>query len=120
MSDDYIDLVKQNEEVQKELCEIVQEYKGSNLATQSALGLHYAMDNHIFSKTIEIMGDTIYNVKTENIALRDEMNEKIGEVDEEKIRKRTQKRKGMDTRKDKNKLIREELQKTLLQTKAIL
>ena len=110
-----MELVKNSDSVKQEINQSIIEYKKADLSTQSAIGLNLLIDNKVFNETIEIMGDTIYDKTIENYALRDQ----IGQVDESKVKQFTSKRKNTDTRNDRNKLILEQLSKTLSKNKAI-
>lgn len=115
MSDDFIDLVKNDENVKKEICSAVQEYNKLDLSTKEAIGRNLLISNKVFTQTMEVMGDTIYDISVENDALRDQ----IGKVNEEKVKDFSYQRKAMDTKDDKNKIILNKLSKTLQKSKAI-
>ena len=115
MSDDFINVVKNDENVQKEICYAVQEYSKSDLSTQGAIGKNLLIDNKVFIKTIEVMGDAIYEDELEIEALRTQ----LGKVNEEEVKRDIYKRKANDTKDDKNKKILNKLSITLQKSKAI-
>jgi type IV secretory pathway VirB4 component len=111
---DIIDFIKNDKQTKSEVTKEMQEYSKQSLNTRAELGLNYLHKSKIYEKCINIMGDSIYDLESENQVLRQEM----GEVDQVYIDKKVKEQK-LSNDKNKNSIILNRLKKTVSKVKQI-
>ena len=109
-----IDYIKNDKQTKLEVTKEMQEYSKQSLNTRAELGLNYLHKSKIYEKCINIMGDSIYDLESENQVLRQEM----GEVDQVYIDKKVKEQK-LSNDKNKNSIILNRLKKTVSKVKQI-
>ena len=109
---DIIEYIKNDKQTKLEVTKEMQEYSKQSLNTKAELGLNYLHKSKIYEKCINIMGDSIYDLESENQVLRNE----IGDIDQVYIDKKVKEHK-LSNDKNKNNIILNRLKKTMTKVK---
>ncbi len=111
---DIIEYIKNDKQTKLEVTKEMQEYSKQSLNTKAELGLNYLHKSKIYEKCINIMGDSIYDLESENQVLRNE----IGDIDQVYIDRKVKEHK-LSNDKNKNNIILNRLKKTMTKVKQI-
>jgi hypothetical protein len=109
---DIIEYIKNDKQTKLEVTKEMQEYSKQSLNTKAELGLNYLHKSKIYEKCINIMGDSIYDLESENQVLKKE----IGDIDQVYIDKKVKEHK-LSNDKNKNNIILSRLKKTMTKVK---
>ncbi len=109
---DIIEYIKNDKQTKLEVTKEMQEYSKQSLNTKAELGLNYLHKSKIYEKCINIMGDSIYDLESENQVLRTE----IGDIDQVYIDRKVKEHK-LSNDKNKNDIILSRLKKTMIKVK---
>ena len=109
---DIIEFIKNQKQTKLEVTKEMEEYSKQSLNTRAELGLNYLHKSKIYEKCINIMGDSIYDLESENQVLKTE----IGEMDQVYIDKKVKEHK-LTNDKNKNDIILKALKKTMSKIK---
>lgn len=111
---DIIEFIKNQKQTKLEVTKEMEEYSKQSLNTRAELGLNYLHKSKIYEKCIDIMGDSIYDLESENQVLRNE----VGEIDQKYIDKKVKEHK-LSNDKNKNDIILNRLKKTMSKVKQL-
>jgi hypothetical protein len=109
---DIIEYIKNDKQTKLEVTKEMQEYSKQSLNTKAELGLNYLHKSKIYEKCINIMGDSIYDLESENQVLKNE----IGDIDQVYIDRKVKEHK-LSNDKNKNDIILNRLKKTMIKVK---
>ncbi len=109
---DIIEYIKNDKQTKLEVTKEMQEYSKQSLNTKAELGLNYLHKSKIYEKCINIMGDSIYDLESENQVLKNE----IGDIDQVYIDRKVKEHK-LSNDKNKNDIILNRLKKTMTKVK---
>jgi hypothetical protein len=109
---DIIEYIKNDKQTKLEVTKEMQEYSKQSLNTKAELGLNYLHKSKIYEKCINIMGDSIYDLESENQVLKNE----IGDIDQVYIDRKVKEHK-LSNDKNKNNIILNRLKKTMIKVK---
>jgi hypothetical protein len=109
---DIIEYIKNDKQTKLEVTKEMQEYSKQSLNTKAELGLNYLHKSKIYEKCINIMGDSIYDLESENQVLKNE----IGDIDQVYIDRKVKEHK-LSNDKNKNNIILNRLKKTMTKVK---
>ena len=111
---DIVEFIKNQKQIKLEVTKEMEEYSKQSLNTRAELGLNYLHKSKIYEKCINIMGDSIYDLESENQVLRNE----VGEIDQKYIDKKVKEHK-LSNDKNKNDIILNRLKKTMSKVKQL-
>lgn len=116
--DEIVKFVENDNSFRIEIKDDFNKLKNMSIINKAELSKQLFIDARKFEKIVQVAGDTIYNLTTENETLTEKLNA-IGEYDEKEITDFIKNKKANVTDENKNKIIREQLLKTLQKAKSL-
>lgn len=108
MEEFIIDQVKDDNEYQNEVKNNIVEYNNLSIISQAEAGKHLLYKNRQLERGMIIMGDIIYDKTLENKILK-ESQQRLGVYSEKDVQAVINKKKKLNTNKEKNSLIMDEI-----------
>jgi argininosuccinate lyase len=118
MENEIIKFVENDKSFRIELKDDFKKLNNMSVINKAELSKQLFIDARKFEKAFEIAGDTIYDLTIENEALTEKLD-KIGEYDEKEINDFINNKKAIVSNENKNKVIREQLLKTIQKAKSL-